>query len=143
MKIEAFTSTSYMFAIAHSYNVLWRGFNQRLKKSGCNINEALVLIALYFEENASVTPSMLATALRTSRGNISHCLSNLDSRKLLKRTLFEQDARRLIISLTAAGKKLAEGLIASFEELEGKCERHFSQQKTAKNIIERLYSLQP
>ncbi len=142
MKIEAFTSSSYIFAIAHAYDVLWRGLNQKLKKSGCNVNEALVLIALYFEGTERVTPSALSSALRTSRGNISHCLSNLEAKRLLKRILSERDARQLIVALTPSGKRLAENLVVAFEQLESECERHFSSDPSlSKNLIESLFHL--
>jgi DNA-binding MarR family transcriptional regulator len=143
MKIEAFTSSSYIFAIAHAYDVLWRGLNQKLKKSGCNVNEALVLIALYFEEAGRVTPSALSKALRTSRGNISHCLSHLEGKRLLKRVLSERDARQLIVALTPTGKRLAENLVSAFEELEAECEKYFSGVPSlAKNLIESLFLLE-
>jgi len=142
MKIQAFTSSSYMFAIAHGYEILWRGLNQRLKKSNCNVNQALVLIALYFEKSDLVTPSELANAIRTSRGNISHCLSHLEQQRLVKRSLSERDARHLIIHLTPSGKRLAEQLVQSFEEIEAKCEDHFARTvKDKKDIVSSLLSL--
>jgi DNA-binding MarR family transcriptional regulator len=128
VRIREFISKSYIFAIAHGYDVVWRKFNGRLKARGCNINEALVLIALFFEEDKQANPSAIAATLRTSRGNVSHCLANLERQKYVRRALSERDARRLSVHLTAAGTKLAQTLIGDIEGIEDYCESHFRRE---------------
>lgn len=140
MKIEGFISQSFIFAIAHSYNVVWRQFNTQLKKNGCSISEALVLIAIYFEDNQQASPSTLGTALRTSRTNISHCLAKLQRQKLIRRTISEVDARRLSVSITPTGLKLAQKLIVEIERIEAYCESHLVSSDQAK-LLKMLYAL--
>lgn len=140
MKIEGFISQSFIFAIAHSYNVIWRKFNTRLRKNGCSISEALVLIAIYFEDHQQSSPSKLGSALRTSRTNISHCLAKLQRLKLIRRTICETDARRLLVSLTPAGSKLAQKLIVEIEQIEAYCESHLMSPEQGK-LLKMLYAL--
>lgn len=127
MKIQEFIDKSFVFAIAHGYDVIWRKFNARLKQNGCNINEALVLIAIYFEAQKQASPSALAAALRTSRGNVSHCLAKLVKQNYVRRTMSDGDARRLFISLTPEGARLAQRLIGEIESIEQHCESRLGQ----------------
>lgn len=140
MKIEEFISQSFIFAIGHSYNVVWRQFNTRLRKNGCSISEALVLIAIYFEDAQQASPSTLGTALRTSRTNISHCLAKLQRQKLIRRTISESDARRLLVSITPTGLKLAQKLIVEIEQIEKYCESYMIS-SDQNNLLQMLYAL--
>jgi DNA-binding MarR family transcriptional regulator len=140
MKIQEFTSKSFIFAIAHSYDVIWRKFNGKLKTHGCSITEALVLIAIFFEDPKYANPSAIAEALRTSRGNVSHCLGKLEVQKYVRRELSNQDSRRLSVSLTPAGTKLTHSLIAEIEQIEGYCESHFASRDQAA-ILTALFAL--
>lgn len=122
MRISEFISKSYVFAIAHSYDTIWRKFNGSIRKGGCNITEALVLIAIFFESEQKAYPSAIAEAIRTSRGNVSHCLARLERKKMIRRELKPGDARRLMISLTPSGEKLVSKLMTEIEKIEDHCD---------------------
>lgn len=140
MKISEYISKSYVFALAHSYDAIWRKFNSSFRKSGCNITEALVLISIFFEEDQRASPSSVAKALRTSRGNVSHCLTKLESRKLVKREMKLGDARRLVISLTPSGERLVSKLMTEIEKIEDLCDGQLGKFGQS-NLINALFGL--
>lgn len=140
MRIQEFISKSYIFAIGHSYDAIWRKFNARLKARGCNMTEALVLVSLYFEENREATPSAIANTLQTSRANISHCLNTLVTKRYITRRLGNEDARRTILGLTTSGLKYAQSLVLEINNVEDLCEKHFKA-ASSKDLISKLYGL--
>lgn len=140
MKIEEFTGKSFVFAVAHGYDVVWRKLNARLRQRGCNLTEALVVIALFYEEGKNAHPSALAAALRTSRGNISHCLARLERQKYVGRSLAAGDARKLTIALTASGGRLALELIGEIEQIEAHCEEQMAA-NAGRGVLKALFAL--
>ena len=142
MKIQEFIGKSFVFAIAHGYDVVWRKFNAQLKQRGCNITEALILIAIVFEPEKQATPSALATALRTSRGNVSHCLAKLVRQEQVQRTLKRDDARQFLISLTPSGARLAHRLISDIETIEAHCEGRLMKRQGIE-VLQALFALGP
>jgi DNA-binding MarR family transcriptional regulator len=127
MKIEQYVKKSLLFAIGSSYNRIWRELNLRLQEQKLNILQAMILISLFFEDPEAVNPSSLAESLLATRGNISHCLSKLEKRGFVRRTLSMKDARSYQITLKPEGKRQALRLIKLMDGLEGLFEKRFGR----------------
>jgi DNA-binding MarR family transcriptional regulator len=80
--------------------------------------EALVLVSIFFEKPLTVSPSSLAEAFSTTRGNISHCVSSLEARGLLGRSIDPQDARAFRLMLKPAGRKFAMQLVRTMDRMQ-------------------------
>ncbi len=66
---------------------------QALSADDLNFLEGLVLSAMFFESPRPVKPSHLADTFGTTRGNVSHCVSSLEAKGLLHRSIDPEDAR--------------------------------------------------
>ena len=53
-----------------------------------------------------LTPADLAELLHVDRGSVTALLKRLEARELVRRSPDEQDGRRVLLSLTASGRKL-------------------------------------
>src|SRR5215210_7360580 len=118
MKIQQYINSSLILAIGSNYDTVWRDLNAQLKQEHCNLLQAVILISIFFEQSERVTPSELAAIFRTTRGNVSHCISHLERRGFLKRVLDQQDARSYRLVIRPEGKKTAVRLIKIIHDLE-------------------------
>lgn len=134
MKIQQYVRNSLILAIGSNYDTVWRDLNSKLKKENCNLLQAVILISIFFEQTDSVTPSDLAAIFRTSRGNVSHCISHLEKRGFMKRSLDEKDARSYRLILKPEGKKVALRLIKIIDDLESHFERQLGKQAVQTTI---------
>lgn len=123
MKLEKYLRSSPVFALNHAYEAVVSKVNNDLREDGLNLLQGLVLTALFFDEGQEVMPSQLADFFKTSRGNMSHILSHLEAKGLVKRTLNPQDARQFFIQLRPEGKKRALDLIKFFDRLQNRFEK--------------------
>ncbi len=89
-----------------------------LKKENLNLLQGLVLTALFFEYRADLSPSQLAEVFQTSRGNMSHILSDLEYKGYLRRVVNPKDARQFKIELKPDGRKKALALIRIYDKLQ-------------------------
>ena len=137
MKIEKFVQNSLLLAIGSSYDTILRGLNSKLKQENCNLMQALILISLFFEKNDTVSPSQLAEILGTTRGNISHGVSHLEKRRLLRRKLNEKDARSYQLILRPDGRRLAVKLIQTIDSVENYFEQKFGAQEV-RGTVQRI-----
>lgn len=123
MKIEKYLKASPYFVL----NAVSERVNARLaevfKSEGLSFMQGLVLTALFFEDGRSIKPSELAEILRTTRGNISHCISRLEEKGFTKRTVDTDDARAFQIGLRADGRRKALELIKLFNRLQDEAEK--------------------
>jgi DNA-binding MarR family transcriptional regulator len=141
MKIKQYIQRSLLLAIGTSYDTVWKELNTRLRKEECNLLQAIILISIFFEPSETVTPSTLAEIFRTTRGNISHCLSHLEKKGFIKRQLDSSDARKYRLTLTPEGKKLALKLMKMIDAFEDTFEKRIGKQNVHK-LIETLHELQ-
>ncbi len=141
MKIENYVQNSLLLAIGTSYDTIWRDLNLKLKKENCNLLQALILISLFFESSDSVTPSQLAKIFHMTRGNVSHCISHLESRGWVKRHLDENDARSYRLILKSDGRKVATRLIKIIDEIETFFEDAFGKQ-SLRNTISAIWRIE-
>ena len=141
LKINQYVEKSLLFAIGSSYATIWRKLNVQLKSEQCNLLQAVILISVFFEKSSQVTPSMLARSFHTSPGNVSHCISHLEKKGFLKRSLSEYDARSYELHIKPEGKKVAVRLIKMIDECEQFFECHTGKQKLAQ-MVDQLYEIE-
>lgn len=144
MRIEEYVKNSLPLAVAASYEAIWSDLNLRLREEKCSFLQALILIALFFESREpreSVTPSQLAGSLGASRGNVSHSLSLLERRRLLRRELSASDARSYRLSLLPEGKNLACRLVGVLDRVERLFEQAWSEKGAVLRTVAEVRSI--
>lgn len=125
MKIETYLQQSPIFVLNAVYEKTIPRINKELKDENLNLLQGLVLTALFFEDRSDITPSILAKTFQTTKANMSHIISNLESTGLIKRTVNQNDARVFYILLKPDGKKKALQLIKYFDEIQETYEQEF------------------
>jgi DNA-binding MarR family transcriptional regulator len=127
MRIDAFLEQSPLFAVNRAARRFESLTAQVLAADGLGFLEGLVLAAVFFETPQRIKPSQLAATLGTTRGNISHCVSSLEGKGLLQRSIDPEDARVYLLSLKPAGKRCAMRVIGAFDRLQKQCEETASK----------------
>lgn len=123
MRIEVFLKQSPVFQVNRASRT-FNGYLARiLSERDISFLEALVLVAVFFEDSRPVQPSSLAQTLSTTRGNISHCVSSLEAKGLIRRRLDPEDARSLHLILKPQGRKSAIEVIRTFDQMQRQIER--------------------
>jgi DNA-binding MarR family transcriptional regulator len=135
MKITRYLSSSPLFALEQAQRGFYQDFQDRLSEEALSSLQAWVLLAIYFERPIAVPPSKLAETLGTTRSNLSHCVSSLEKRKLLRRQLNPNDSRSYHLSLRHEGAKLVLRLIRLFDRAQSGFEKQSGPEKL-KNCIE-------
>ena len=118
MRIQTFLEHSPAFAVRRAAQRLEADLARILHAYGVSFLDALVLVSIFFEEPRPIKPSDLAMTLRTTRGNVSHCISALESRGLLRRRIDPADARALNLFLRPAGRSAAMRVIRTLDRLQ-------------------------
>jgi DNA-binding MarR family transcriptional regulator len=95
--------------------------NAILRSEGVTFFESLVLAAIFFEKKGGIKPSALAETFQTTRGNISHCISSLEAKGLVRRRIDPDDARAFQLMLQPAGRKRAVRVVGILDRMQ----RHF------------------
>ena len=137
MRIRSYLQESPLFAITKTARILEANLNRALQDEDLTFLQGLVLVAVFLEDPAMVSPSELADGFSTTRGNMSHCLSSLEARGLVKRQIDPGDARILRISIRQEGRKRAMRLVRTFDRIQHLMERELG----AKNISQTLASI--
>jgi len=127
MRIDAFLEQSPLFAVNRAARRFESLTTQVLAADGLSFLEGLVLAAVFFETPQRIKPSQLAATLGTTRGNVSHCVSSLEGKGLLQRSIDPGDARVYLLSLKPAGKRCAMRVIGAFDQLQKQCEETASK----------------
>ena len=91
--------------------------------------QSLVLITILLEGKSETTPSQLCQALNLSKAGVSHIISNLESKGLLKRAVKEEDARSLKLQLTTPGIRKANKLVKILDIFEKDLEENLGVQR--------------
>lgn len=123
MRIEAFLLQSPVFAVSRAARLLDGHLARILRSHEVSFFESLVLVSIFFEEPRAIKPSRLAETFSTTRGNVSHCISTLEAKGLVRRRIDPEDARGFHVSLKPPGKALAMRLIRTFDRLQKELER--------------------
>ena len=122
MRIDAFLEQSPIFAVNRAARRFESMTTQLLARDGLSFLEGMILAAIFFEAPQQIKPSQLAVTLGTTRGNVSHCVSSLESKGLLARSIDPADARAYFLALKPAGKRAAVRVIAAFDQMQTRCE---------------------
>ena len=129
MKIKKYLQDSPIFALYEVSNVLTSSLNLQLSKEDLSFTQALVLVAVLLDEKTKITPGEIAKGLGISKASLSQILSNLESRGFLKRTIKEDDARSLSISLSTIGLKKANRIVKFLDTFELDLEKKLNLRK--------------
>jgi MarR family transcriptional regulator, organic hydroperoxide resistance regulator len=105
------TETLPLMTLVDAGNVAQRGLEKRLGHLKLSVAQQRILALVYFADE-SLTPSMLAALLLQETHSVSGLLNRLEDRDLISRTRDRQDRRVVWVSLTEAGKKVAEEAIS-------------------------------
>jgi len=123
MRIDAFLDQSPVFAVNRAARRFESMTSQLLAADSLSFLEGLILAAVFFESPQQIKPSQLAQTLGTTRGNVSHCVSSLEGKGLMQRSIDPMDARAYLLALKPAGKRCALRVIAAFDHLQKRCEQ--------------------
>jgi len=129
VKIKKYLKDSPIISIFDLHQSLLQTSTPLLKKEGLSFMQSLVLITILLEGKSDITPSHLCQALTFSKAGLSHILSHLESKGLLKRTVKEDDARSLILHLTQSGIRKANKLVKILDIFEKEIEEDLGAQR--------------
>ncbi len=87
-------------------------FERRLESFGLTANRMVVLEALYHTPQHTLTPAELADRASLTRAAMTGILDSLEKKKTVRRRPHPRDRRMVRVELTAAGRRLAEKLLA-------------------------------
>jgi DNA-binding MarR family transcriptional regulator len=118
VRIETFLRQSPLFAVNRASRRLDGHLTRVLGSAGLTFPEALVLVSIFFEEPKAIKPSHLAETLSTTRGNVSHCISGLEAKSLVRRRIDPEDARSFQLLLKPQGTTLAMRVIGTLHEMQ-------------------------
>jgi DNA-binding MarR family transcriptional regulator len=141
MRIEAFLKQSPVFQASRIARRMDASLNLLLKDEGVTAFEALILAAIFFEKRGEIKPSALAETFQTTRGNVSHCISSLEAKGLVKRRIDAEDARALRLVLRPAGRKRAVRVVGILDRMQ----RHFETKigvTKLETMLEYLHSVE-
>jgi len=115
--------------------------NLVLLEEGLTFFESLVLAAIFFEKKGGVKPSNLAETFETTRGNVSHCISSLEAKGLVRRRIDAEDARALQLVLLPAGRKRAVRVAGILDRMQRDFEEKVGAAKLER-MLEELHSVE-
>lgn len=96
--------------------------NTLLKQEGLTFTESLTLAAIFLEKKR-VSPSELARTFETTRGNVSHIVSSLEAKRLVRRRINNDDARGFLLELEPAGRRRAARVAAILDRIQAVMEK--------------------
>jgi DNA-binding MarR family transcriptional regulator len=123
MRIESFLNQSPVFQASRIARRMETSLNLILRDEGVTFFEALVLAAIFFEKKGAIKPSALAETFQTTRGNVSHCISSLEAKGLVRRRIDPEDARALRLVLQPTGRRRAVRVVGILDRMQ----RHFEE----------------
>ena len=123
MRIESFLQQSPVFQASRIARRMEASLNTILREEGLTFFESLVLAAIFFESKSGIKPSALAETFQTTRGNISHCVSSLEAKGLVRRRIDPDDARAFQLVLQSTGRKRAVRVVGILDRMQ----RHFEE----------------
>jgi DNA-binding MarR family transcriptional regulator len=94
---------------------LQASFDRRFLHFGVTFQEAVVLTRCV--EAGEIVPGRLALILARDKGKITRFINRLEAAELVKRSVSPRDRRFSVIKATPKGKRLAERIVSTFEEV--------------------------
>jgi DNA-binding MarR family transcriptional regulator len=117
MRIESFLQQSPAFQASRIARRMETSLNTLLKQEGLTFAESLTLAAIFLEKKR-VSPSELARTFETTRGNVSHVISSLEAKRLVRRRINGDDARGFLLELEPAGRRRAARVAAILDRIQ-------------------------
>jgi DNA-binding MarR family transcriptional regulator len=124
MRIEEFLRQSPIFQASRIARRMEVSLNAILRDEGLTFFEALMLAAIFFEKKGGIKPSDLAETFQTTRGNVSHCVSSLEAKGLVRRRIDPEDARSFRLVLRPVGRRRAVRVVGIFDRMQTHFERN-------------------
>jgi DNA-binding MarR family transcriptional regulator len=124
MRIEAFLRQSPIFQASRIARRMEASLNAILRDEDLTFFEALMLAAIFFEKKGGIKPSDLAETFQTTRGNVSHCVSSLEAKGLVRRRIDSEDARSFRLVLQPVGKRRAVRVVGIFDRMQNHFEKN-------------------
>ena len=122
MRIDSFLQQSPIFQTGRAARRMETSLNLILRDEDLTFFESLVLAAVFFEKKG-VKPSALAETFQTTRSNMSHCVSSLEAKGLVRRRIDPDDARALQLILLPAGRKRAARVAGILDRMQRQVEQ--------------------
>jgi DNA-binding MarR family transcriptional regulator len=129
VRIDAFLSQSPVVQTIRIARRMESAVNRVLRGQDVTLFESLVLAAILFERTGEIQPSHLAETFQTTRGNISHCISSLEAKGLVRRKMDAEDARALRLVLLPAGRRRAVRVAGILDGMQRRFEDNFGAVK--------------
>lgn len=123
MKISNYFTKSPVFNLITQGRELERTINHKLQILELSYFQALLLVALYTQEDEQMSMSKLMEVFPISKGAMSQALAIVESKQLIKRTN-APDRRVSWIMLTSRGVELAGQALNLIERFEKEFESH-------------------
>src|SRR5271170_3701670 len=141
MRIEAFLRQSPIFQASRIARRMEASLNAILRDEELTFFEALMLAAIFFEKKGGIKPSYLAETFQTTRGNVSHCVSSLEAKGLVRRRIDPEDARSFRLVLQSAGKRRAVRAVGIFDRMQTQFEKNVGVAKLA-GMLEQMRAVE-
>lgn len=122
MKFQQFMDESLLMTLFQQFHQTFAPLQSDLRKQGLNLNEALILLAVFFENNRPPRPTDLQKCLLLPKDQISQTLKKLENKNYLERKIADGDKRQRQITLTPLGRQLTSHLIKLFDTREDQLE---------------------
>jgi DNA-binding MarR family transcriptional regulator len=136
MRIETFLGQSPVFQASRIARRMEASLNAILKQEGLTFFESLMMAAIFFEKRGGTKPSELAETFQTTRGNVSHCVSSLEAKGLVRRRIDPDDARAFHLVLLPAGKRRAARVVGILDQMQLRFEEAIGTAKLAAMVRE-------
>ncbi len=141
MRIETFLRHSPVFQTSRIARRTEASLNAILRDEGLTFFEALTLAAIFFEKKGGIKPSELAETFQTTRGNVSHCVSSLEAKGLVRRRIDPDDARSFRLVLQPVGKRRAVRAVGIFDRMQTHFEKNVGVAKLA-GMLEQMRAVE-
>ncbi|MEO6807057.1 MAG: MarR family transcriptional regulator [Edaphobacter sp.] len=141
MRIESFLRQSPIFQTNRVARRMEASLNAVLQGEELTFFEALMLAAIFLEKKAGIRPSELAETFQTTRGNVSHCVSSLEAKGLVRRMVDAEDARSFRLVLQPAGKRRAARAVGIFDRMQTYLEKGVGVVKMA-GMLEQMHAVE-
>jgi DNA-binding MarR family transcriptional regulator len=141
MRIETFLRQSPVFQASRIARRMEASLNAILRDEDLTFFEALMLAAIFFEKKGGIKPSDLAETFQTTRGNVSHCVSSLEAKRLVLRRIDPEDARSFRLVLQPLGKRPAVRVVGIFDRMQTQFEKNVGVTKLA-GMLEQMRAVE-
>ena len=140
MRIESFLQQSPVFQASRAARRMESSVNALLRQEELTLSESLILVAIFLEKKR-VRPSELARTFETTRGNVSHCISSLEAKRLVRRRIDPEDARGFLLELEPTGKKRAARVAGILDRMQAQIEEEVGTAKL-EVMLKHLYAVE-